>query len=320
MVKRAEPGHELTTLVAGDLSITVDSFGAQLMSMMFAGGEYLWQRDPRFWGKSAPTLFPNIGVVRDDRVETAQGTAHLRQHGVARWLEHALVERTATRATYLLESSEETLRDFPFHFALETSYTIVPPATVVHTFRVVNTGAVDLPFNIGSHPAYNLPMPGAEGERFEDYEVRFTRPWSPVVPVVLDDTKLMDYSRAYRPFSASDRLALDHSLFDHDNLMFEHVPGSTIELVGTKSGRGLRFDFADFPYLAIWSPAGEAPFLSVEPWTGHATAIHEDDVFEHKAGTIILRPGQADVRSFAVTVLETGAAGDGCQNIPLNNV
>ena len=39
-----------------------------------------------------------------------------------------------------------------------------------------------------------------------------------------------------------------------------------------------------------------------------------------KAGTIILRPGQADVRSFAVTVLETGAAGDGCQNIPLNNV
>ena len=293
---------QLTTIAAGGLAITVDSFGAQLMSMRLGDDEYLWQRDPAWWGKSAPTLFPNIGRVRDDHAETAQGTAHLCQHGIARWLEHELVAHTARSLTYRVTSRAVTRQDFPFDFALETSYHI-EGSTVVHTFTVENTGAVPLPFNIGSHPAYNVPMPGTAGERFEDYEVRFTRAWSPVVPVVRDDTKLMDYHAAYRPFAQSDRMPLTHALFDHDCLMFEHVPDSTIDLVSSKSGRGLRFTFADFPYLAVWSPAGEAPFVSIEPWTGHATTTDENDVFEHKAGTIILAPGARDVRSFAVTVL-----------------
>lgn len=44
------------------LSLTVDTTGAQMMSIRSADGcEYLWQGDPKYWADRAPTLFPFIG-------------------------------------------------------------------------------------------------------------------------------------------------------------------------------------------------------------------------------------------------------------------
>ena len=48
--------------------------------------------------------------------------------------------------------------------------------------------------------------------------------------------------------------------------------------------------------------AGDAPFVALEPWTGHTTADNEDDVFEHKAGMTLLEPGQIFERTFTITL------------------
>lgn len=43
------------------LSVTIDSFGAQLMSVQDAEGiEYFWQGDERFWKDRALTIFPYV--------------------------------------------------------------------------------------------------------------------------------------------------------------------------------------------------------------------------------------------------------------------
>ena len=52
----------------------------------------------------------------------------------------------------------------------------------------------------------------------------------------------------------------------------------------------------------MWSTAGDAPFVALEPWTGHTTADNEDDVFEHKAGMTLLEPGQTFERTFTITL------------------
>ena len=80
------------------------------------------------------------------------------------------------------------------------------------------------------------------------------------------------------------------------------MPGNTLSLVSRVSGRGVRMDFPGFDFIGIWSAPG-APFVALEPWTGHATLTTEDDVLEHKEGITILAPGATDTRSFTVTLL-----------------
>ena len=97
----------------------------------------------------------------------------------------------------------------------------------------------------------------------------------------------------------SDTLPLTHELFDVDTLTFEDVPGRTVTLVGP-AGHGMRVDFDGFDYLGVWSAAGGAPFVALEPWCGTATRTDEDDVFEHKQGMIFLEPGESTTRTFVM--------------------
>jgi len=49
----------LYTIKNGAMTVTVDSLGAQLMSITAADGtEYLWNGDKTYWGGRAPVLCP----------------------------------------------------------------------------------------------------------------------------------------------------------------------------------------------------------------------------------------------------------------------
>lgn len=290
----------VTTIGQGGFSVASETAGAQLKSIKLNGREYLWQRDPAWWGKSAPILFPIVGSLRNGQAQTANGPTAMGRHGLARNYKHQIVSAAPDAVTYALDSTPETLEAFPFAFRLETTYRIVGPATVEHEFRVINTGTTPLPFIEGGHPAFNVPLDPAAGESFEDYEVRFAQKWTPTCPMVLDNG-LMDYAAAHTPFENDDRMRMAHDIFTHDAWVFQNVPGNTAELVSTKTGHGVRCDFPGFTSLGVWS-MGDAPFVALEPWLGHTTATDEDDVFEHKRDIVTLAPGQEDVRAFRLTV------------------
>ena len=42
---------QVMTITNGHVTVTIDSMGAQLMSLALAGSEYLWQTDPAWWGR-----------------------------------------------------------------------------------------------------------------------------------------------------------------------------------------------------------------------------------------------------------------------------
>ena len=291
------------------MSAAIDPFGAQLSSLQLDGREYLWQGNPEFWPRRAPILFPIVGSLRGGRADSAQGPCAMGRHGIARNHLHEVIERAAdgSSVTFELRDSAETLAAYPYHFKLNMTYALTDDNALSQTFRVTNTGEVPLPFCIGGHPAFNVPLPAGEAkapesaETFEDYVVKFARPWSCKVPVIGDDG-LMSWEDAFECPTASNAVALSHSLFDHDALMFTDVPDSTLTLLGTRSGHGVRVDFPGFRYIGVWSAAGAAPFVALEPWTGHATAHNEDDIFERKAGMTILQPGETDERTFAISL------------------
>lgn len=213
-------------------SAAVDPMGAQLLSLQLDGREYLWQGDPRFWARRAPVLFPIVGSLRDGRAESAQGPCVMGRHGIARNYEHAVVDRAAdgSSVTFELRDSAETRAAYPYGFKLNMTYAFTGEATLSQTFRVTNTGDATLPFCVGGHPAFNVPMgaspqdaaavegetcaeaaasasetcatageahgssdaacvplSAAAAETFDDYMLKFSRPWSCTLPVIGDD-------------------------------------------------------------------------------------------------------------------------------------
>jgi galactose mutarotase-like enzyme len=150
---------------------------------------------------------------------------------------------------------------------------------------------------VGGHPAFNVPAPGDDAD-FSEYQLKFARPWTYASPTISTETGLLDYGTKFTLVDDSDTLPLTHELFDVDTLTFEDVPDRTVRLVGP-AGHGMQVDFPGFDFLGVWS-APDAPFVALEPWCGTATRTDEDDVFEHKQGTIVLAPHTSTTRCFAM--------------------
>ena len=289
----------ITTIRKGGLEASIDSMGAQLMSLRLNGNEYLWQGDKKYWPRRAPILFPIVGCLRNNFAKSAAGEVHLGRHGLARNYEHAIVEQTDASVTLELESTPETMRAYPYAFRLNMTYA-VDGERMVQRYSVTNTGDEIMPFTLGGHPAFNVPAPGTAGEGFSDYELRFARPWTAVSPSI-DTDGLCDFGNPFTLFEDADSLSLSHGLFDkYLTLTLQDVPGRTVTLLGTKSRHGVKLDFGDFPYLGVWSAPG-APFVAIEPWRGVATCYDESDIFEEKRGMESLDLGQTVSNEFSVS-------------------
>ena len=291
-----------TTITNGGVTAVLSSHGAELVSLKKGGDEYLWQADPRWWTGQAPILFPMVGSLRGEQATSAQGPVALRRHGLARDYEHEVVNATASSVTFQLVDSAQTREGYPYAFKLNMTYALSDEGVLSQTFRVENTGDVDLPFSVGGHPAFNIPAPGTKGEFFSDYELVFAQPWSCVAPKIAEGG-LLTYDTAFTVFEDADVLPITRELFADDAVMLTDVPGNTVTLRSRVSGRGVKVDFPGFKYIGVWSAAGDAPFVALEPWTGHATLTSEDDVFEHKRDITTLAPGAVDERTFTVTLL-----------------
>ncbi len=286
---------EIITIHDDAMEASVDTAGAQLMSLKKDGGEYLWQRDPKWWPRCAPVLFPIVGNIRDDRADSEQGEIRFGRHGLARNYEFEVTEATESLVRMQLESSDDTRAVFPYDFRLEMTYALSDGA-LEQRFTVTNIGDVTLPFVVGGHPAFNVPAPGCETEDFGDYVLQFAEPWTYSSPTINTTTGLIDFQTRFSLVEDSDTLQLSHRLFDVDTLIFEDVPLRTVKMVGP-SGHGMQIDFDGFDYFGVWSAANDAPFVALEPWRGTATGTDESDVFESKRGMDLLDAG--DVAEYA---------------------
>ncbi len=288
---------KLTQIGKDSLLATIDSEGAQLISLSLDGKEYLWQRDETWWPRSAPILFPIVGVLKDGMAQSAQGPVKLSRHGIARTFEHEVAQVDDTHVTYTLCSSEKSREAFPFDFRLNMTYRIEDGA-LYQTFAVTNTGDVNLPFTLGGHPAFNVPAPGCT-DSFDEYWLEFKKPWTFAVPAISEEG-IHDFAQRTAVLENESKLLLTHDLFERLlTLTLEDVPENTVRLVGPE-GHGVEVDFDGFGYLGVWSAEGRAPFVAVEPWCGVAAATDDTGVFEEKRGIITLAPGQSIEKTFSM--------------------
>lgn len=279
----------------------VDSLGAQLISLKRRDGrELIWTGDAKYWTGRAPVLFPIVGALRDGKACINGKTYEMGQHGFARHSEFGEVEQSPGKISLTLRDNPSTWRQYPFSFALTVTYTLSKNGYKT-SFTVQNTGDGVLPFSVGGHPGFNIPVD--ENAAFEDYSIVFEKPETQHCPAIVMGKGLIDPSVCGFVLENEVEIPLKHNLFYNDALVFEDLNSRFVRIVNKATGHGIAMEFGGFPLLGIWSAQNDGPYVCLEPWTGCATRTDEGDEFIAKHRMTMLPPGEIFTREFRVSIL-----------------
>ncbi len=292
--------QEVSISKSGD-SLSVDILGAQLNSWKVEDIEYIWQRNPNIWGGSAPILFPIIGELKGEGKTTLINGKpyHISIHGFVSGMEFVPVYQRKDEVVLEVKANDDTLKMYPFNFTLGVKYKIIENG-FSQTFIVENEGKEDMPFFVGSHPAFNVPM--FSGETFEDYVIEFERAET-CEAYRIDDNGLVNDSLTEPVFQSGNQIHLTHSIFQKGALLFDSLNSHSVKLYN-KRGKGIKMDFPDFNYFGIWQTnTAQADYICLEPWTGMNDCYSEDGVYTHKRGVTNLKSGEEKHYTFTVSII-----------------
>jgi galactose mutarotase-like enzyme len=283
--------HEFGT--AG-LTARVLAKGAELCQLRdHTGRDYVWSAGPA-WPRHAPNLFPIVGRLPDDTL-THEGRAYrVTQHGFARDMGFAWVERSATGCTLALTDTAETREKYPFAFRFLLGYA-AEGNTLRITFAVENPGETTLPASMGAHPAFCWPL--VPGTPKEQYALEFDQAEPDPLRMVAGGLLVPEP----RPTPIVGKtLALTDAIFAQDALILP-APRSRSLRYGAADGPALTIAWDGWEQLGIWSKPG-AEFVCVEPWCGMATPVGFAGEFSEKPWLMLIPPGGRREATMSVSI------------------
>lgn len=290
----------MQTLKNETLTVEVSEHGAELQSIRKGSYEYLWQGDPTFWGRRSPVLFPIVGSVWEQRFRVDGKVYEMGQHGFARDMDFELVCATETELWYKLESTEDTLKAYPWPFVLEIGYKL-SGASLEVLWKVTNPGKSEMFFQIGAHPAFNYP--DYDPETPDRGVVEFDRNENLQRSGFKGKGCVDPEARFSMPVSEDGRVRLKRDTFDDiDTLMFEDNQVHRIAFLKCDGNPYLTVSF-DAPVVAIWSPPKRnAPFFCIEPWYGRCDRADFTGEFKDRDWVNLLAPGATFAASYTILI------------------
>lgn len=280
-----------------ELEVKIDSFGAELISLVDIkkNKEYIWQKNPEFWNKSSPILFPFIGVLKENRYFYKDKEYKIdTRHGFARDNEFEIVNQTGDSVEFLFIATEKTKEIYPFNFKLYLKY-ILKGKSLNMEYRVENLENDKLYFSLGAHPAFYTPI--ADGD-FSDYYIQFENKED--TDVLLLNGILID-SKIKKCFSG-DKITLKKDSFIDDAMILRNPKSNKIYLKNDKNGYNVKFEYDGFNYIAFWNIPG-AEFVCLEPWNGISDYDNSDGKLENKVGIEVLGENDTYIRNLKIEIL-----------------
>lgn len=262
--------------------VTVDEHASEIHSFcdLDTDNEYMWQGDPKFWSGRNPTLFPMVGSTWDKKLHINGKEYETGNHGFTRHSYFTCIEHTDERIVMELKDSEETLKEYPFHFTMHITYEL-KEKTLSVKYEITNDNDEVMPFNFGLHPAFNCPCDGGD---FADYYIELNESETSD----FHETQIQNCSRIelYRPL-------LEKTIILQD-------PKSTTATL-TNGKHGVTVGFKGYKWLAFWTKPN-APFICIEPWHSHADFGEVKVPFEQREGTLSLDPHKTFETSYTITI------------------
>jgi galactose mutarotase-like enzyme len=274
-------------LISSDLTIKIDSKGAEICSVIHKGKEYMWQAKPDIWPRHAPVLFPIVGKLKNDSFTYKNKTYSLSQHGFARNKEFKCIAQEAHKISFELNSSDETRAVFPFDFILRVTYD-ASERLITCIYEVLNPSSGELYFSIGAHPGFST-------DELNNYTLRF--PAKQYEITGLSNGLLSDHREKLHIHTGE--LPLDTTLFDKDALVFENNQINVVELVSA-NGNGVEISCVGWPYFGVWTKKECHEFICLEPWYGITDSFDSTGDITQKKGIIKLEGGKKFECSFSM--------------------
>jgi galactose mutarotase-like enzyme len=287
------------TISNSHLSISVDTFGAELKSLKrnSDGREYMWDANEEFWKRTSPVLFPIVGSLNNGKYSHNGKNYNMSQHGFARDKEFKLLSESADELKFILKSDNETLAKYPFDFELEIGYKI-KDGNVEVSWEVRNPSDEDMYFSIGGHPAFLCPI--NENELQSDYKIKLDAKDVITSSVIGKGGTLSARKKAY--VLNNGYLNITPNLFDDDALIIEDNQAHKVSLCTPDNNPYLTVSFTA-PLFGIWSPVGKnAPFICIEPWYGRCDRYNFTGSLKEREWSNHLNPRQNFKTAYTITI------------------
>lgn len=247
------------TILNSQLSVEISSKGGELQSICDAERkEYLWQGKKGIWEERGPNLFPYIGRMTEKTYQFRNKKYQMDIHGFLPSSEMKLIEQKKDSLILRLESSEQTLKQYPFLFELDIIWKL-KESTLDITYRIKNKDTKNMYFGIGGHPGFQVPL--EKRLEFEDYRIDFGKAAHPYREIMSEDCFVLGKNEPF-PLQEGRYLYLTHDLFDHDAIILTNIP-EQVTLGSEKGNKKIIVKFAQMKYLGIWHRPGKKRIMCV---------------------------------------------------------
>lgn len=282
--------------------MTTTNSGGELLSFKLEGIEKIHQGEDTiddngkvYWDRHAPILFPIVGKLKRNQTIINGRTYEILPNGFARDMEYEPVTKLDNFHSYMLKSNKYTMARFPFDFELYNTYR-QEENKLIFIYKVINTGNTNMPFGLGSHPAFKVDQDDLKiGNYYLEFEEEETRAH---FLYLIDGLVATEYGK--NKLEHNKFISLDEHTFDNDAIIVKGIQDKKISLKNKRTKKTiLTMDFTDWPYLAIWSKSG-APFICLEPWMSTPDNINSSNIFVKKSNMIVLSPGEEFENKFSV--------------------
>ncbi|MGL4393846.1 MAG: aldose 1-epimerase family protein [Brevinema sp.] len=276
---------------------TINPLGAEWTSFFdkVSGLEYMWQAGEA-WPKHAPVLFPIVGALKNEKYSHKGKDYTLGRHGFARESLFVTKQISPSEAIFILESSEETKKIYPFDFSLLIRWTL-RGKTLLSEYTISNEGSEELLYSFGLHPAFNLCFD--PNQSIEDISLVLEKDeeWLVTAGLNADSTHYADEKSLARNI-----LPLSNTIFDEDALVLEKLQSRALTIKSSAHDHSLTTTWSsNMPILGIWSKP-KAPFVCIEPWAGICDHQDSSGILHEKKAICKLAPNTQELYTFSATI------------------
>ena len=279
------------TITYNDWTATISVHGAELLSLVKKGREFIYDGDARWWVRRAPILFPNAGGLIDETYYYGTESYPCPKHGFAKDKDFDPILVDEKKVTLELKEDKETLLAFPFRFALQVTFELSGRGLKIE-YRVINKDVRPFYFSIGAHEGYHLDKP------LDQYSIVFEK--DEALESVVLDGKLLSHQKLDLT-SFGNKLPMKDEYFAVDALVFEHIASRKVSLVEKEEGTILSVRFPNASNLLLWTKIG-APYLCIEPWSSTPDYNDCEKDISKKPDVIYLEPGKDYVFAHEIEV------------------
>ncbi|MCD7131702.1 aldose 1-epimerase family protein [Limosilactobacillus balticus] len=276
----------------------IDEHGAQLTHLYNkkAGFDYIW--NGKEWGKHAPVLFPAIGRSNKDEYVLNGRTYSMLQHGFVAGEDFTVSSHEPNILTLSLRANDRTKGMYPFDFELKITFTLLSTGLSL-SFNVINHSSEIMPFSLGSHPAFNVPINGIG--KFDNYCVDFVGAQESLNVYEIIKTPAPYRTGKQESLTGSDGslLHLNYETFKPGLRIVTNHDIKSVRLFSPLTSHQIQLDVAQFNNICLWTKEDEdCSFLCIEPFNSLPDVLGEPIDWEDKEGNLFLKPNSSQVYQY----------------------